>query len=182
MMIRGVLAAAMLVASAPAWTHGEAHGGKSAGPQRSMEETAFGRTGDPKKVSRTVHVSMSDRMRFTPDKISVVRGRAMATKVSGCTPDRFSVERGETIRFVVKNDGQVLHEMVLGSEDALKEHAALMKKFPGMEHDEPYMVHVAPGKTGEIVWQFSRAGTVHFGCLIPGHFEAGMVGKVEVKK
>jgi len=162
MMIRGLLAAAILIASAPVWSHGEAHGGKSAGPQRSMEETAFGRTGDPKHVSRTVHVGMSDRMRFTPD--------------------RSSVERDETIRVVVKNDGKVLHEMVLGTKDALREHAVLMKKFPGMEHDEPYMVHVAPGKTGEIIWQFSRAGVVQFGCLIPGHFEAGMVGQVEVKK
>ena len=93
-----------------------------------------------------------------------------------------TVTRGETIRFVVRNDGKVMHEMVLGTAQALKEHAEMMKKFSGMEHDEPYMVHVAPGKTGEIVWQFTQSGTVQFGCLIPGHFEAGMIGKVEVKK
>lgn len=162
MMVKWIFAATMLIASSTAWSHGEAHKGKSTGPQPSVEETAFGRTGDPKNVSRTVHVGMSDTMRFTPDRITV--------------------ERGKTIRFVVSNDGKVMHEMVLGTEKTLNEHAAMMRKFPAMEHDEPYMVHVAPGKTGEIIWQFSRTGTVHFGCLIPGHFEAGMVGQVEVKK
>ena len=50
-----------------------------------------------------------------------------------------------------------------------------------MEHDEPHMAHIAPGGTGEIGWRFPNAGTFYFGCLIPGHFEAGMVGKVTVK-
>jgi uncharacterized cupredoxin-like copper-binding protein len=69
---------------------------------------------------------------------------------------------------------------VIGTERELKEHAALMQKFPKMEHDEPYMAHVAPGRTGEIVWLFNRAGEFEFACLIPGHFEAGMVGKIKV--
>ena len=73
-----------------------------------------------------------------------------------------------------------MHEMVLGTMDELKKHAELMKKHPGMEHDEPYMAHVAPGKKGEIVWQFTKAGEFFYGCLIPGHFEAGMIGKVTV--
>jgi uncharacterized cupredoxin-like copper-binding protein len=62
----------------------------------------------------------------------------------------------------------------------LKAHAELMRKHPGMEHDEPHMAHVAPGKSGEIGWQFTRVGKFYYGCLIPGHFEAGMVGKVTV--
>jgi uncharacterized cupredoxin-like copper-binding protein len=85
------------------------------------------------------------------------------------------------VRFVAANKGQVLHEMVLGTMDELRAHAELMKKFPGMEHDEPHMAHVAPGKTGEIGWRFTQPGTFYFGCLIPGHFEAGMVGKVMVR-
>ena len=63
----------------------------------------------------------------------------------------------------------------------LDEHAALMVKFPGMEHDEPYMAHVAAGQTGEIVWTFNRAGEFDFACLIAGHYQAGMVGKIVVK-
>ena len=133
---------------------------KSAKKSISTEEKAFGNEGDPKKVTRTVNVDMSDAMRFSPASLTI--------------------KQGETVRFVVKNNGKVLHEMVLGTLQELKEHAELMKKHPGMEHDEPYMAHVAPGKTERIVWQFTRPGEFWYGCLIPGHFEAGMVGKINV--
>lgn len=126
----------------------------------STEENAFGREGDPKSVSRTINVEMSDKMRFTPDALAV--------------------KQGETIRFRVKNSGQVMHEMVLGTMEDLKEHAELMRKNPGMEHGDPYMAHVAPGKTETMVWQFSKPGEFHYGCLVPGHFEAGMIGRVRV--
>jgi uncharacterized cupredoxin-like copper-binding protein len=96
-------------------------------------------------------------------------------------PGDLEVKRGETVRFIVRNDGKVMHEMVIGRMQELKEHAELMRKFPGMEHDEPYMAHVAPGKEGEIVWQFTRAGVFHYACLIPGHMEAGMIAKITVK-
>lgn len=81
---------------------------------------------------------------------------------------------------VVHNSGQVMHEMVIGTKKELDEHAALMAKFPEMEHDEPYMTHVAPGKSGEIVWTFNRAGQFDFACLIAGHYQAGMTGKIIV--
>ena len=63
----------------------------------------------------------------------------------------------------------------------LKEHAEMMQKHPTMEHDEPYMAHVPPGKTESMVWQFTKAGEFYFGCLVPGHFEGGMIGKLSVK-
>ena len=124
------------------------------------EEAAVGKPGDLKKISRSVQVSMSDNMRFTPSSISV--------------------KRGETVKFVVKNAGQIKHEMVIGSIAELKEHAELMRKFPDMEHAEPNQLTLDPGKSGVLVWQFTQAGTVDFACLIPGHIEAGMVGKVKV--
>jgi len=96
------------------------------------------------------------------------------------TPDRIEVKQGETVRLVHKNDGKIMHEFVLGTKKELDEHAALMAKFPNMEHDEPYMAHVGPGKTGQIVWTFNRPGEYDFACLIPGHYQAGMVGKVKV--
>jgi uncharacterized cupredoxin-like copper-binding protein len=80
----------------------------------------------------------------------------------------------------VSNSGKLMHEMVIGTMKELREHAELMRKFPGMEHDEPYMAHVAPGQDETIVWQFTKAGEFHYACLIPGHLEAGMIGKVEV--
>lgn len=146
--------------------HALAHGEKArAAPKydyAKAEPTAFGIAADPAKAARTIRVDMSDAMRFSPAEIKV--------------------KRGEIVRFVVANKGQVLHEMVLGTREALEEHAELMKKFPGMEHDEPHMAHVAPGQTGEIGWKFTQPGTFHFACLIPGHYEAGMVGRVEVVK
>ena len=156
-----VLAAALAAFASPAFAHGEAKHDKQAARPLSVIETAFGREGDPKKVTRTINVDMSDRMRFTPAELAI--------------------RRGETIRFRVKNSGQVMHEMVLGTMQELKQHAEMMKKHPGMEHDEPFMAHVAPGKTEVMVWQFTKAGEFHYGCLVPGHFEAGMVGKVIVK-
>jgi len=137
------------------------HEKKAATTPVKAEQKTFGIAGDPKKVSRTIQVTMSDAMRFDPSAITV--------------------KRGETVKFVIENKGQMMHEMVIGTMKELKEHAALMKKFPGMEHDEPYMAHVKPGSTEEIVWQFNPPGEFNFACLIAGHFEAGMVGKVTVK-
>jgi uncharacterized cupredoxin-like copper-binding protein len=97
------------------------------------------------------------------------------------TPADITVKQGETVKLVATNKGQVMHEMVLGTSEDLKKHAELMRKFPGMEHEEPHMAHVKPGASGEIVWQFTKPGEFQFACLIPGHFEAGMVGKVTVK-
>ncbi|QJW84488.1 cupredoxin family protein [Ramlibacter terrae] len=128
---------------------------------RPVEATPFGQEGDPKRVTRTIRVGMNDRMRFDPATINV--------------------RKGETVRFVVANRGAVLHEMVLGTAQALKEHAEMMKKHPGMEHDEPSMAHVKPGATGDIVWQFTQSGEFQFACLVPGHFEAGMVGTLVVR-
>ena len=127
----------------------------------SVESTPFGRQGDPSKVTRTIRVDMADSMRFTPADLAI--------------------KRGETVKLVATNKGQVLHEMVLGTPEELKQHADLMKKFPEMEHEEAHMTHVKPGKSGEIVWQFDKPGEFQFACLLPGHFEAGMVGKVVVK-
>jgi uncharacterized cupredoxin-like copper-binding protein len=124
------------------------------------ENSLIGKAGDPNKVTRTVTVDMNDTMRFNPASISV--------------------KEGEVIRFVVKNSGKLKHEMVIGSASELKEHAQLMAKFPDMEHAEPNQVAVTPGKTGNIVWQFGKAGKVDFACLQPGHFEAGMKGQVVV--
>jgi len=124
-------------------------------------EKAFGQKGDPKKVSRTIDLDMSDAMRFAPAELAV--------------------KQGETVRFRLKNSGKVMHEMVLGTMQDLKNHADTMRKEPGMDHHgEAGMVHVAPGNSGSLVWQFTRPGEFHYACLVPGHFEAGMVGTIKV--
>jgi len=96
------------------------------------------------------------------------------------TPERIDVRLGETVRFIVRNRGKVMHEFVIGTKKENEAHAALMLKFPGMEHDEPYMAHVAPGRQGQIVWTFNRPGEFEFACLIAGHYQAGMRGRIVV--
>lgn len=156
--IRKLTTFVALTASAAAYAGGN-HGG---GHGHGDEETAIGKPGVAARVSRTITIEMSDNMRYSPADIQV--------------------KQGETLRFVVKNVGKVKHEMSLGTEKDLLAHLEEMKKFPDMEHDEPGKVTLAPGKQGEIIWQFTKAGTVHFACLMPGHYEAGMKGAVKVGK
>lgn len=133
--------------------HGEMHG--------SAHRTGAGQPGDPAKATRTISLVMDDTMRFTPNKVKV--------------------KAGETVRFFVKNTGKVPHEMVIGSVEELRAHAQWMRKGGGMRHADPNMITLSPGQQGGLVWQFDKVGTVDFACLIPGHFEAGMVGQIEVE-
>ena len=91
------------------------------------------------------------------------------------------LQEGDTVRLRAENKGKVLHEIVLGTKAELDQHAQMMQKFPGMEHDAPYMAHVRAGQRGDIVWHFNRPGTFDFACLIPGHYEAGMTGTITVR-
>ena len=122
---------------------------------------AYGRPGDPAKVSRTIEVSMNDDMRFMPSTIRI--------------------KAGETVRFFLRNRGKLPHEFVLGSHAELAEHAAEMRSQPHMQHNDPNMAAVAPGRMGGLIWRFDRPGTYDFACLVPGHLEAGMVGRIEVE-
>lgn len=126
------------------------------------DDAAIGKPGVASKVTRTITVDMTDDMKFHSSEISA--------------------KQGETIRFIAKNSGKVKHEMVLGTQKDLKDHYEVMKKNPEMEHADANMVTVAPGKSGEIIWQFTKAGKVDFACLQPGHFDAGMKGLVNVSK
>lgn len=153
---------ALLATIGPAGTahaHADASGH---GPRTvpSPDTYPWGRAGAPGPAVRVIRVDMHDTMRFKPASLRV--------------------RQGETVRFVVRNRGAVLHEMVIGTGEALASHAELMRKHPGMEHDEPYMAHVAPGRRGEIVWTFSEPGRFWYGCLVPGHWEAGMKGRIVV--
>ncbi|MBB5204854.1 putative cupredoxin-like copper-binding protein [Inhella inkyongensis] len=144
-----------LLCGTAAWAHGPSHGPAA---QHSRVQKDWGIAGT--RAQRTVKVEMDDTMRFKPD--------------------RLEVREGETLRLQIHNKGKVMHEFVLGTPKELQAHAAMMQKFPDMAHDEPYMAHVPPGKTGEIVWTFNRPGEFQFACLIAGHFQAGMVGTLVV--
>ncbi|BBB66859.1 blue copper protein [Undibacterium sp. YM2] len=126
------------------------------------DNEAIGKPGTATATTRTVNVNMTDNMRFTPSNIVA--------------------KQGETIRFVIKNSGGIKHEFVLGTEKELKEHYEVMKKNPEMEHSDPNMITLAGGQAGEVVWQFTKAGKIDFACLQPGHYDAGMKGKVTVAR
>ncbi len=149
----------MATASNFAIAHGDAAHANKDMPVK-MEQKPWGIGGTDKAVTRTISVTMADKMRFSPEKIDV--------------------KQGDTLKFVLKNNGKLLHEFVIGTKKDLDTHAALMLKFPKMEHDEPYMAHVKPGDTGTIIWTFNQAGSFDFACLIAGHYQGGMIGKITV--
>jgi uncharacterized cupredoxin-like copper-binding protein len=150
--------AGLLVTAGGALAHGDATHPKT-GPLKK-EQKDWGIAGEASRAKRTIDVQMLDTMRFVPDRIDV--------------------KQGETIRFTASNTGKVMHEFVIGTKQENEKHAALMLKFPNMEHSEPYMAHVPPGEAGQIVWTFNRPGEFEFACLIAGHYQAGMVGKIVV--
>lgn len=152
------IAFALGVIGTVAHAHDGAHQKKK--PVATKEQKEWGIAGNASEAKRVIRIVMSDSMRFTPDRIEV--------------------KQGETVRIEMKNEGKLLHELVIGTKRELDEHAALMLKFPDMEHDEPWMAHVPAGKSGSLVWKFNRAGNFDFACLIAGHYQAGMVGKIRV--
>lgn len=135
-----------------------------ADPGHGHASFSAGEPGNPKKPSRVVQVAMTER-----------DGRMMFV------PDRVEVKRGEQVRFVLRNDGELDHEFVLATKQENIKHAKEMEKNPEMEHDDPNAKRLEPKKANEIVWRFTRRGTFEYGCLIPGHREAGMIGTVVVK-
>jgi uncharacterized cupredoxin-like copper-binding protein len=135
----------------------------SALPVRSHEHHdhfSAGEPGDPGKPSRTIEIALNE-MDFAPANIEV--------------------KRDEQIRFVLRNVGTEDHEFLLATTAENLKHAELMKKFPKMEHDDPNGVRLAPKKSAEILWKFTKAGTFEYSCLIPNHRDMGMIGHVTVK-
>jgi uncharacterized cupredoxin-like copper-binding protein len=123
-----------------------------------------GEPGNPKRPARVVNITM----RESDGKMVFI-------------PDRIEIRRGEQIRFVLRNNGELEHEFVLATEAENIKHAELMQKFPEMEHDDPNAKRLKPKAANEIVWRFTKRGEFEFACLIPGHREAGMLGKIIVK-
>jgi uncharacterized cupredoxin-like copper-binding protein len=162
-MIKNIVAYALIGLSVSSITFSSLAHQASHKPNNELakEQKDWGIGGDAKAVTRTIEITMLDTMRFIPNEITV--------------------KQGETVRLTVKNVGKVMHELVIGTKQELDTHAEMMKKHPNMEHDEPYMAHVSPGKNADIIWNFNRAGQFDFACLLPGHYDAGMVGKITVR-
>ena len=129
------------------------HGGDSA---------SVGGPGNASAVSQTIRIQADDNMRFAPD---VVR-----------------VKPGQTVRIVVVNQGKARHELTIGTQSELEEHAKMMAAMPDMPNGtEPNMVAVDAHGEGELIWRFGQAGTVPFACTMPGHMQQGMMGRFIVE-
>jgi uncharacterized cupredoxin-like copper-binding protein len=149
---------AVFLASAPVHAEGD-HGGHAQG-----EAFSAGEPGDSKKPARIVQVTMTEadgKMLFAPNRIEI--------------------KKDEQVKFMLRNSGELDHEFVLATTGENLKHAEGMKKNPDMEHDDPNAKRLAPKKTGEMVWKFSKIGEFEYSCLIPGHREAGMIGTIVVK-
>jgi uncharacterized cupredoxin-like copper-binding protein len=147
----------MLAFTATRYSPAFAHGGDE-------DDYAAGEPGDPAKPSRTLEVTMSE-----------------ANGTMSYEPAEIDVKKGEQIKFIVKDAGALKHEFFLDSFAHNARHKIEMQKNPEMEHDDPNAQSVEPGQQKEILWKFSKPGTFEFACLVPGHYEAGMHGKVVVK-
>ena len=152
MRIVPTLAASLLLASLVSAAAHESH------------HFSAGEPGNPKQPARTVKISMQEQ------------GKKMLYE-----PARLVVRKGEQIRFVLFNDGSETHEFVLATVKENLKHAEAMKKNPHMAHHDPNAITLTPYDGGELLWKFTKAGTFEYGCLIPGHREAGMHGKVIVE-
>ena len=163
--IQLIAACALLVSAGASFGHEDSAHTPSHAPSHApaapvQGQTAWGIAGEAGSVQRTITLTMSDAMRFQPSHIEV--------------------REGDTVRLRADNQGQVMHEIVLGTQADLAAHAEMMRQHAGMAHDAPSMAHVRPGQQGDIVWRFNRTGSFDFACLIPGHSEAGMKGTITV--
>jgi len=162
----------LLAVSSPVW----------AAPAHTYD---FGQPAAAAKATRSVEVVMGD-MSFTPKNIEI--------------------KAGETVRFVLVNKGQLLHEFNLGDAVMHAKHQQEMLQMQqsgmltptgmkemdhgsmagmdhgAMKHDDPNSILVEPGKTAELIWTFTKATRLEFACNIPGHYQAGMVGKLTVSQ
>ncbi len=117
------------------------------------------------------------------------------------SPTTIKVRKGETIRFIITNTGDLVHEFNIGTEKMHKAHQGEMMKMMEsgvlrvdhinrkmmqtggkMDHSDPNSVLLEPGDKKEVIWTFTRTGTLKFACNVPGHYESGMVGNIKIVK
>ena len=149
----------------------------------SASMNMIGEKGDPSKIDRTIEIEMYDNYYY---------------------PTQIEVKKGETIKFIVKNLGELVHEYNIGTKEMhikhqpemakLVEHEILLadkidhekmkkmaKKDHSLGHSHANSVLLEPNKTGEIIWKFSKNISLEMACNMPGHYEAGMVGNINIE-
>lgn len=136
-------------------------GAKHDGDPVSHQSSRVGGPVDAAMATKVIQVTTLDSMRFEFSP----------------APD---LKAGDIVKFTVTNQGQIPHEFSIGDENEQKMHREMMRKMPGMVHDDGTMLTVNPGETKVLVWAFKAGGEVLFACNIPGHYEAGMFNKVRL--
>jgi uncharacterized cupredoxin-like copper-binding protein len=157
-----VLAAVLVLGGSGSVPPGYAH--DAHGAHAVHRAFSAGEPGNPKQSSRVIEITMHER-----------DGKMLFA------PDRIEIRRNEQVRFVLKNDGALEHEFMLATAKENAAHGEMMAKMPDMQHEEPNGKRLETKGKSEILWRFTKRGEFEFACLIPGHYQAGMVGKVVVK-
>lgn len=161
MNLTTLIATILLISTNPAFAAGSHEGGHghSNSDQHGHSNEHASPIGSPASANpenRQITVQLKDSMRFEFE------------------PELTSLKEGQTVTFVVINDGKIPHEFSIGNAEEQQAHMAMMKNAPNMTHHDNTTVSLAPGEQAEMSWLFSGNDQVVFSCNIPGHFEAGM--------
>ena len=118
-------------------------------------------------------------------------------------PNNFKIKKNETIKFIVENKGSLVHEFNIATKEMhlkhqpemlmMVEHEILLadkidkkkmmemsKKNPAMAHSHSNSVLLSPGEKAELVWKFSNTVDIEAACNVPGHYDVGMVAKIDI--
>ena len=113
-------------------------------------------------------------------------------------PSSFKVHSGETIKFEVENVGELVHEFNIANQTMHKDHQSEMQKLVEMEiiladsidkmsmmdksmdHSHANSVLLEPKESKDLIWKFENASNIEIACNVPGHYDVGMIAKVEI--
>ncbi|MFE8069969.1 cupredoxin domain-containing protein [Marinobacteraceae bacterium S3BR75-40.1] len=177
-IITGLFATLLMLGASTAVMAAGGHGDGHHGGGHHGGSVDIGQPGQAGNADRTVKVVMKDNF-YDPEKVTV--------------------KKGETIRFQIRNEGSLVHEFNIGTRKMHQGHRGEMMNMVkqgiiqggelhhdkmqshGMKHDDPNSVLLEPGKSAEIVWEFNSDADLQFACNVPGHYESGMVGDIDMK-
>ena len=146
------------------------------------KDMKIGTKGKESEVSRTIKVVMYDNY---------------------YEPSSFQIKSGETIKFEVENAGMLVHEFNIANKMMHMKHQPEMMKMAeneilladsidkekmkkmakmdkAMAHSHSNSVLLEPKQKGEIIWKFDNAVNIEVACNVPGHYQVGMIAKVDI--
>ena len=140
----------------------DAHGMQHHNEMMNKHHMNIGQPGKYSEITKILSINASDQMNFSPSGIEL--------------------KSGQTIEFVVTNTGQLPHEFVLGTREQIEMHRQEMRDMPDMKHSDNNTLSLKPGETKTLIWKFTSVGDFLAACTLPGHYEAGMITKINVGK